>query len=154
MLELIAGWNWLPGKHKTSVFWAVPNWGAFIHDFDRTRLQSNSFTYLQIGLKTRIDASLSATVGCIAGDIEEFAFLLAFRAYLRRPGSGDQKPALATFPVRQPTLWAYISFESPLTSIPAVTTSHLLVLFHVLIPFRLTIQKIRMKTAPTKLLHL
>ncbi len=56
----------------------------------------------------------------IAGDIDEIALLTALRADIRRLCSGYGKTTLATFPVSQATLGAYISLEFTIGRISAV----------------------------------
>jgi hypothetical protein len=94
----------------------------------------------QAALKARIDASRSATVGRIAGDVQEFAVLLALRACRGRDSRGDQEPALAAFPIREAALRADISLEPSAGRIPAVSTSHLLLIaFHFMISFPISV---------------
>ena len=81
------------------------------------------------GLQTRIDTTRSTTVGRIAGDIEEIALLLTFRACVRGLRRGDEKTALAAFPIRQPALLGrYPPRFVHHQFISAVSTSHFLLI--------------------------
>ena len=105
-------------------------------------------------LQTGIDASGSSALGRIAGNIQEIALFLAFRACVRGLGCGKEKPALAAFPERQPTLRTDIPLESSIRGITAVSTGHVLsVITHLLLLSFICTRSIPTTAIPRKYNH-
>jgi hypothetical protein len=74
----------------------------------------------------------TAAFRSIAGNINEFAPLAAFRADIRWPRDGDGITALVAFPISQVTLGAYISNEPAVCRIATVCANILFCfIFHV-----------------------
>ena len=61
-----------------------------------------------------------ATLRRVTSDVEEFAFLLTSRARLWWHCCGEDKSALATFPICLIALWTDISSELPVCGVSAV----------------------------------
>jgi hypothetical protein len=62
----------------------------------------------------------ASTLRCVTCDVEEFAFLFTLWAFLWQHSSGEDKSALATFPICLIALGTDISGEPSVCSVPAV----------------------------------
>ena len=62
----------------------------------------------------------AAALRRVTSDVEEFAFLLTSRTRLWWHYCGEDKSALATFPIRFIALWTNISGEPSVCGVPAV----------------------------------
>jgi len=68
----------------------------------------------------RVDIPWTSAFGCVTGNVPEIAFFFAIRAYVRRRGRRDQKPALAAFPESEAALGAYITCEFAFSRVTTV----------------------------------